>query len=55
MKVVFIEKDSVGEAWANAVLEVFFFGEKIRTEYRHLSLAKVRKYGATSFTFFDAI
>lgn len=33
MKVVFIEKDTVGEAWANSVLEVFFFGKKIRTEY----------------------
>ncbi|MCP4760756.1 MAG: hypothetical protein GY870_03175 [archaeon] len=33
MKVIFIEKETVGEAWANAVLEVFFFGEKIKTEY----------------------
>lgn len=35
MKVIFIEKESVGEAWANAVLEVFFFGDKIKTEYDH--------------------
>ncbi|MHA1727434.1 MAG: thymidylate synthase [Promethearchaeota archaeon] len=33
MRVVFIEKETVAEAWANAVLDVFFFGEKIKTEY----------------------
>jgi thymidylate synthase len=33
MKILFIEKNSVAEAWANAVLEIFFFGQKIKTEY----------------------
>ena len=33
MKVISITEDSVGKAWATAVLEVFFFGEKIKTEY----------------------
>ncbi|MBD3352231.1 MAG: hypothetical protein GF364_12155 [Candidatus Lokiarchaeota archaeon] len=33
MKVIHIAKETVGEAWATAVLEVFFFGEEIKTEY----------------------
>lgn len=33
MRVISISEDSVGKAWATAVLDVFFFGEKIKTEY----------------------
>lgn len=33
MKTIFIEKESIGEAWATAVLHVFYFGKSIKTEY----------------------
>ena len=33
MKTIFIQQETVADAWANAVLEVFFFGENIKTEY----------------------